>query len=64
MVKDGDVNGAADDGADIRTLDSGVVYQDNWMRVRRDEIERRDGDRAPHPRPPDRGQRRFPRSHG
>src|SRR5215472_10638715 len=35
-----------DDGADIRTLGSGVVYEDNWMRLRRDEIERRDGSRG------------------
>ena len=27
-------------------LASGVVYQDNWMRLRRDEIERRDGSRG------------------
>jgi 8-oxo-dGTP pyrophosphatase MutT (NUDIX family) len=45
MVKDGDVDVAADD-ADIRTLGSGVVYEDNWMRLRRDEIERRDGSRG------------------
>jgi 8-oxo-dGDP phosphatase len=31
---------------DIRTLASGVVYQDDWMRLRRDEIERRDGSRG------------------
>jgi 8-oxo-dGTP pyrophosphatase MutT (NUDIX family) len=31
------------DGADIRMLASGVVYEDNWMRLRRDEIQRRDG---------------------
>ena len=35
-----------DDDADIRTLGSGVVYEDNWMRLRRDEIERRDGSRG------------------
>jgi 8-oxo-dGTP pyrophosphatase MutT (NUDIX family) len=34
-----------DDG-DVRTLASGVVYQDAWMRLRRDEIERRDGSRG------------------
>src|SRR5271169_6831975 len=34
------------DGADIRMLDSGVVYEDNWMRLRRDEIQRRDGSRG------------------
>jgi 8-oxo-dGTP pyrophosphatase MutT (NUDIX family) len=34
------------DGAaepEIRTLSSSVVYSDNWMRLRRDEIERADG---------------------
>jgi len=40
------VNGAPDVGADIRRLGSGVVYEDNWMRLRRDEIERRDGSRG------------------
>jgi 8-oxo-dGTP pyrophosphatase MutT (NUDIX family) len=34
------------DGGDVRTLASGVVYQDAWMRLRRDEIERRDGSRG------------------
>jgi len=34
------------DGADVRTLDSGIVYQDDWMRLRRDEVERRDGSRG------------------
>ncbi|MGO9188640.1 MAG: ADP-ribose pyrophosphatase, partial [Streptosporangiaceae bacterium] len=34
------------DGADIRTLASGVVYEDNWMRLRRDEIQRPDGSRG------------------
>jgi 8-oxo-dGTP pyrophosphatase MutT (NUDIX family) len=28
---------------DIRTLDSRVVYQDSWIRLRQDQIERRDG---------------------
>jgi 8-oxo-dGDP phosphatase len=37
---------AHDDDADIRMLGSGVVYEDNWMRLRRDEIERRDGSRG------------------
>ena len=37
---------APDDPADIRRLASGVVYEDNWMRLRRDEIERRDGSRG------------------
>lgn len=32
-----------DDGGDVRMLASGLVYQDNWVRLRRDEIERRDG---------------------
>lgn len=27
----------------IRTLDSRVVYQDSWIRLRQDQIERRDG---------------------
>ena len=36
----------ASDGADIRTLTSGVVYEDDWMRLRLDEIERRDGSRG------------------
>ena len=34
------------DGPDIRRLASSVVYEDNWMRLRRDEIERRDGSRG------------------
>jgi 8-oxo-dGTP pyrophosphatase MutT (NUDIX family) len=33
-------------GADVRTLASGIVYQDDWMRLRRDEVERRDGSRG------------------
>jgi len=37
---------ASPDGADIRMLASRVVYEDNWMRLRRDEIERRDGSRG------------------
>jgi 8-oxo-dGTP pyrophosphatase MutT (NUDIX family) len=32
--------------ADIRMLASGIVYEDNWMRLRRDDIERRDGSRG------------------
>ena len=36
----------APEGADIRTLTSGVVYEDQWMRLRLDEIERRDGSRG------------------
>jgi len=34
---------AQDDDADIRMLASGVVYEDSWIRLRRDQIERRDG---------------------
>ena len=34
------------DGADVRTLSTGVVYEDRWMRLRRDEIVRRDGSRG------------------
>jgi 8-oxo-dGTP pyrophosphatase MutT (NUDIX family) len=37
---------AAPDGADVRMLATGVVYEDQWMRLRRDEIERRDGSRG------------------
>jgi 8-oxo-dGDP phosphatase len=33
-------------GADVRMLASGIVYEDRWMRLRRDEIERRDGSRG------------------
>jgi 8-oxo-dGTP pyrophosphatase MutT (NUDIX family) len=32
--------------ADVRRLASGVVYEDSWMRLRRDDIERRDGSRG------------------
>jgi len=35
-----------DDGADVRMRASSVVYEDSWMRLRRDEIERRDGSRG------------------
>jgi 8-oxo-dGTP pyrophosphatase MutT (NUDIX family) len=31
---------------EIRTLASSVIYSDNWMRLRRDEIERADGSRG------------------
>jgi 8-oxo-dGTP pyrophosphatase MutT (NUDIX family) len=31
---------------EIRTLSSSVVYTDNWMRLRKDEIERADGSRG------------------
>jgi 8-oxo-dGDP phosphatase len=34
------------DRPDVRTLAASVVYEDNWMRLRRDEIERRDGSRG------------------
>ena len=37
---------AQDDDADIRMLASGVVYEDDWIRLRRDQIERRDGSRG------------------
>jgi 8-oxo-dGTP pyrophosphatase MutT (NUDIX family) len=32
--------------ADVRTLASGVVYEDGWIRLRKDEIERQDGSRG------------------
>jgi 8-oxo-dGDP phosphatase len=32
--------------AEIRTLSSSVIYSDNWMRLRRDEIERSNGARG------------------
>ena len=34
------------DRPDVRTLTASVVYEDRWMRLRRDEIERRDGSRG------------------
>jgi 8-oxo-dGDP phosphatase len=37
---------AGADRADVRRLATGVVYEDPWMRLRRDEIERRDGSRG------------------
>ena len=37
---------ASPGGADVRMLASGIVYEDDWMRLRRDEIERRDGSRG------------------
>src|ERR1700744_1868392 len=37
---------AAFDDADVRALARETVYQDNWMVLRRDEIERRDGSRG------------------
>jgi 8-oxo-dGDP phosphatase len=36
----------APDAADVRMLSTGIVYEDSWMRLRRDEIERRDGSRG------------------
>jgi 8-oxo-dGTP pyrophosphatase MutT (NUDIX family) len=36
----------AERGPDIRMLSSGVVYEDHWMRLRLDDIERRDGSRG------------------
>ena len=50
MKGTGEVGGAPEASgehlADIRMLASGVVYEDRWMRLRRDEIERRDGSRG------------------
>jgi 8-oxo-dGDP phosphatase len=43
--RDGEGGRAVDD-ADVRMIASGVVYEDNWMRLRRDQIERRDGSRG------------------
>jgi 8-oxo-dGDP phosphatase len=37
---------AGGEGRDVRTLTTGVVYEDQWMRLRRDDIERRDGSRG------------------
>jgi 8-oxo-dGDP phosphatase len=37
---------ARPDGPDVRRLASGIVYEDSWMRLRRDEIERPDGSRG------------------
>ena len=37
---------SSSDDPDIRTLTSGVIYEDNWMRLHRDDIERRDGSRG------------------
>lgn len=34
------------DDPDIRTLASRVIYEDSWMRLRQDDIERRDGSRG------------------
>ena len=50
MKEAGEAGGApeasGEQSADIRMLASGIVYEDNWMRLRRDEIERRDGSRG------------------
>ncbi len=35
-----------DGDPDIRTVTSSVIYEDSWMSLRRDEIERRDGSRG------------------
>ncbi|SRR5579875_3403484 len=37
---------AAPGDDDVRMLATGIVYRDAWMRLRRDEIERRDGSRG------------------
>jgi 8-oxo-dGTP pyrophosphatase MutT (NUDIX family) len=37
---------AAEAETEIRTLSSSVIYSDNWMRLRRDEIERSNGSRG------------------
>ena len=34
------------ENTDVRRLATGVVYEDAWMRLRRDEVERRDGSRG------------------
>jgi 8-oxo-dGDP phosphatase len=36
----------ASNGPDVRGLSSSVVYSDRWIRLRRDEIERRDGSKG------------------
>jgi 8-oxo-dGTP pyrophosphatase MutT (NUDIX family) len=38
--------GGAEIQPEIRTLSSSVIYSDNWMRLRKDEIERADGSRG------------------
>ncbi len=35
-------------GPDVRMLASRLIYEDRWMRLRRDEVERRDGSRGTH----------------
>jgi 8-oxo-dGTP pyrophosphatase MutT (NUDIX family) len=37
---------SSSDDPDVRMLASSVIYEDNWMRLRRDDIERRDGVRG------------------
>jgi len=37
---------AAPEDADVRRLGSDLIYEDSWMRLRRDQIERRDGSRG------------------
>jgi 8-oxo-dGDP phosphatase len=37
---------ASPEGPDVRTLGSRVVYEDAWIRLRQDDIERRDGARS------------------
>jgi 8-oxo-dGTP pyrophosphatase MutT (NUDIX family) len=37
---------AASSGPDVWALSSSVIYSDQWIRLRRDEIERRDGSRG------------------
>jgi 8-oxo-dGDP phosphatase len=37
------MDSGGNDGADVRTLATGVIYEDSWMRLHRDEIQRRDG---------------------
>lgn len=48
MQADGEAAQASGDASepDIRTLATRVVYEDRWMRLRRDDIERRDGSRG------------------
>lgn len=41
-----EARGGAGSEPEIRTLSSSVIYTDNWMRLRRDEIERADGSRG------------------
>jgi 8-oxo-dGTP pyrophosphatase MutT (NUDIX family) len=41
-----EIGTGAADAPDIRTIASSVVYEDSWMALRRDEVERRDGTRG------------------